>query len=163
MLATRCKNLADENQRLKNANPYETSLMNSFAFTNTVQAFMALKDPLASQVQPNGLCQVKITAPDQNKGIAQTLNTIATSVGCNIVTLPGDENNNPDVEREALGGIVDGAVLIHAARNNARAAGFVTAMSNSFKVKRTYDLPAGSLPTLVWVQIGSGDVWRKSS
>jgi hypothetical protein len=39
--------------------------------------------------------------------------------------------------------------------------GFVIDLKNIFSVKRTYDLPPGSPPDLIWIQIGRGYPFRK--
>jgi len=55
---------------------------------------------------------------------------------------------------------VKDAVLIHMPKDPVRD-GFVVALGNSFSVRRSYDIPAGSPDRFVWLQIGQGSPWRE--
>jgi hypothetical protein len=151
--------LKDQVSELQTKSPYEKSFVGSFAFTNTVGAFSNLSRD--TQIQPNehSECQIKITSPPENKQAALGLRSIAGTMGCHVVQEPSD----PDVNSESWSEInrtLPNFVVIHAAKENYRADSFVVGMGNTFHVRRAYDLPSGSPKSLVWLQIGSGSIWR---
>ena len=158
-------NLLEQTQReltqLQNQSPYARSFVGSFAYSNTVMAFGYLRDLSGRTVDPNSPCKVKITAPPENEAIKGTLASIASAFNCYVPLSIGTAETNPELRAEAFTTALPNVVLIHAAKDNSRSDGFVTAMGNSFHVQRTYDLPPRSPQDLVWVQIGSGSVWRK--
>jgi hypothetical protein len=71
-------------------------------------------------------------------------------------------NYNPgDPQDEILRGALDNAVVVHMVKEPAQRDGFITELGNVFSVQRTYEVPPGSPPELVWIQIGHGYPWRK--
>jgi hypothetical protein len=154
--------LKQENQRLSGRTQYETSMLNSFAFTNTVHAFAYLQNPQAgNSLATKTPCQIKVTAPKENEAVQYMLFQIAGSVGCNLIERDLNPNLNPDFQAQATDGATTDFLLIHAAKDNSRANSFINDMSNTFSVKRTYTLPNGSPHNLIWIQVGPGSIWRK--
>jgi hypothetical protein len=151
--------LRSENADLKTKSPYEKSFMGSFAYLNSVQAFGYLVRDPRHQPDADSDCQLKITTVPENRAIAQSLHNIATSIGCYVQPEPFNPDLNPQSSKEISMSPSD-FITIHSQRENARAEGFVTGMTNSFHVQRAYDLPDGSPNNLVWLQIGPGSIWR---
>jgi hypothetical protein len=141
-------------------NPYEKSFIGSYAYTNTLQAFGYLVRDPRHQPDLHSQCQIKITADPENYAIAASLIGIASAMGCYVF----QGSYNPDIDPEALSEInqsLPDFLVIHAVKDNIRSDGFVVAMSNTFHVRRTYELPANSPSNLLWIQIGKGSVWRR--
>jgi hypothetical protein len=144
------------------AEPYKISRDNpEFGnFMNGTMAFMFLSNP-KYQIDAAQRCPIKVTAPRENMEIAEVIQAMAASAGC-LPNPPQNRDLNPEVETEALKGSEQGAVLIHMARGDERRDGFVVGMGNIFTVERRYNLPPKNPSNLVWIQIGSNDVWRKT-
>ena len=141
-------------------NPYEKSFIGSYAYTNTLGAFGYLvRDP---RRQPNqrSECQIEITSAPDNKTLALSLRSIASAMGCYILPEPYDPDTDSESWNEMEHSLPNFAV-IHAAKGNIRADGFLAGMSNTFHVQRSYDLPPDSPSNLVWLQIGKGSVWLR--
>jgi hypothetical protein len=147
---TRANNLAENSAIAKKESPFSISPDNEFAsITNTIQAFRFLAP------QQSNACLIKITAPKENKQVASILSNLGSTF-CRV-----DWLDNPAApEEEVLRGSVRDALLIHMAKEPPKD-GFLVALGNAFKVRRSYDLPAGSPDGLVWIQIGQGSPWRK--
>jgi hypothetical protein len=140
--------------------PYEKSFIGSFAFTNTLGAFAGLTRDPRYQPNPSSECQIKITTPrTENREAAMGLRSIASTVGCYVQQEPYDPDIDPETSKEIQQSL-PGFVVIHAAKGNDRADGFVVGMGNTFHVRRVYDLPPDSPKNLVWLQIGPGSIWR---
>jgi hypothetical protein len=119
--------------------------------TNALHAFRFL----ASQ-SPN--CTIRLTAPPENRNVAQVLSNFAGDF-CKL-----DWNYNPaDPQDEILRGAVDNMVVVHMAKEPPQRDGFITELGNVFSVQRTYELPPGSPPEFVWIQVGHGSPWRKKA
>jgi hypothetical protein len=127
------------------------SINDEFAnITNADQAFRFLMPQ-----QKEG-CLVRVTTPQENmKKVAQPLARIAGTF-CRVDLLnPADATDEGYMQ-----GAQDGAIVVHMAKDPMRDQGFITSLRNVFTVRRVYDLPAGSPPGLVWIQIGRGSPWR---
>jgi hypothetical protein len=132
-------------------NPFAISFNNEYAsISNTVQAFRFL---MPQQIRD---CSVRITAPRENRQVAQVLASLGATF-CRV-DAPYDPAEPDD---EALRGALKDAILIHMKKTVPDRAAFVVALGNVFSVRRTYDLPSGSPDELVWIQIGEGNPWRK--
>lgn len=108
------------------------------------------------------VCRITITAPPDTLDVAKGINHLAAWDGC-LVSPPevSDSRLDPDAASKAAKGAVTNMVVIHAARENSKAAGFTTNIGNVLDVTRSYDMPKDSSPDLIWMQFGSGNVWRK--
>jgi hypothetical protein len=137
---TRANILATESSAKKES-PFSISPDNEYAsISNTIQAFRYLSPQLA---------------PRENKQVAAVLFNLGSTF-CRV-----DWLDNPTApEEEVLRGSVRDALLIHMAKDPPRD-GFLVALGNTFTVRRSYELPAGSPDGLVWIQIGQGAPWRK--
>jgi hypothetical protein len=146
---TRANILATESSAKKES-PFSISPDNEYAsISNTIQAFRYLSPQQAK------VCQIKLTAPRENKQVAAVLFNLGSTF-CRV-----DWLDNPTApEEEVLRGSVRDALLIHMAKDPPRD-GFLVALGNTFTVRRSYELPAGSPDGLVWIQIGQGAPWRK--
>ena len=118
--------------------------MNYINVSNTLGAFQTL-------TTSSPTCFVRVTAPFENRGIREVLNRLAV-VYCKIDKPPDPAGPQEDV----LKGSVDNGIVIHMAKEPQIRDGFIAEMGNAFAVKRTYGLPPGSPPNLVWIQIGRG-------
>jgi hypothetical protein len=125
------------------------------AFVNSVMSFMPLVHP-QYYVDSANPCQMKITAPKENRDIAETLAQLASAVGCNVQPL-GNLDLDPDVGSEAAKDAVPNVILIHMRRNPTIDLA-PTGLENVFSIRRSYDVPVGSPANFVWLQIGTGDV-----
>jgi hypothetical protein len=85
---------------------------------------------------------------------------MAARVGCNVI-YPNNPDLNPDEAAEADRGPVPNYVVVHASKDNPKAEAFTTMLSNVFGIKRAYTLPPKSPPNLVWLQLGTGSLWRR--
>jgi hypothetical protein len=148
--------LVKRNQELLgkgNGNPYAIFANNQYASTiNTFMAFAWLEN-LNTQPEDKNACHLRITAPSENVQVAQVLSSIARAAHCFV--------ESPDPFMIDHSAPVSETVLIHVPQNRKERLGFATAMSNAFNVKTSTDLPAESQQNLIWVQIGSGNVWRQ--
>jgi fumarate reductase subunit D len=150
-------NRALQNRQINN--PYEKSFIGSYAYTNTVGAFGYLVRDPSRQPDQDSPCQIKITSGLENKALLLSLRSVATAVGCNVLQEP----YNPETDSEAWAEInqsLPNFLVIHGAKGNASADGFVADMSTTFRVQRAYSLPPKSRDNLLWLQIGTGSVWR---
>jgi hypothetical protein len=117
--------------------------------SNTLHAFRDL-----SVQSPH--CFIRITAPFKNRGVAQVL----TNLGGDFCRI--DSSRNPaEPPDDILKGSVDNGIVIHMAKEPQTRDGFVVEMGNVFAVRRSYDLPPGSPPDLIWIQIGRGYPFKK--
>jgi hypothetical protein len=133
-------------------NPYAIKANTEYAsMVNTFMSFEGLKGE-------NGLqkdrCDLKITAPSENKEIAVILTGLARSAYCFT------EEVKP-LGMDSTGGfpVVEGAIVIHA-EPGIRGAGLANGLSNTFNVRLSHEMPPDSPPGFVWIQVGSGVVWR---
>lgn len=157
---TQNKALNAQVEQLRLKTPYERSFVGSFGFTNTVQGFAMLRGIFNQTDFYNPPCRVKVSSPPEYYPVGDTLTSIAQALGCQVDGPARNLNLNPDARLEAENAPKD-VVLIHAARGDQKADGFTVAMSNTFHVQRAYVLPPGSTSDLVWIEIGSGSIWRK--
>ena len=139
----------------KSANVTDSQFAISFdneyaSISNIVQAFRMLMP------QQSKMCWAKITAPRENRQIAQVLSSLGATF-CRV-DAPYDPAEPDD---EALRGSLKDTILVHMKKTVPDRSSFVTALGNVFSVRRTYDLPSGSPDELVWIQIGQGNPWRK--
>lgn len=151
--------LRDENDKMreelakKPTNPYEISVNDEYAsITNTIQAFRFLMPPQSKT------CWVRITAPRENRHIASILAGFAT-IFCRV-DAPHDPSEPDDA---VLQGSLNDKILVHMKKTIPDRGSFITALGNSFSVRRTYDLPPDLPEETVWLQIGQGNPWRKST
>ena len=101
-------------------------------------------------------CTVRVTAPFENRQVDFALRQLGAFY-CKFEPAP-----DPAMQQEeVLKGAVNNGIVIHMAKNPQTRDAFVTAMHNLFSVKRVYDLPHGSQPDLIWIQIGRGYPFRK--
>jgi hypothetical protein len=118
--------------------------------SNTLGAFQTL-------ASTSPACLVRVTAPFENRGIGDALSRLG-AVYCKLDNAPP---NPAEPQQDVLKGAVDNGVVIHMAKEPQPRDGFVIDLRNIFSVKRTYDLPPGSPPDLIWIQIGRGYPFRK--
>ncbi len=148
--------LVKRNQELLgkgNGSPYAIFPNNQYASTiNTFMAFVWLENPDTPPEDKNP-CHLRITAPRENLQVAQVLSSIARAAHCFV--------ESPDPFMIDYSTPISGTVLIHVPQNRRERLGFATALSNAFNVKTSADLPAESQQNLIWVQVGSGNVWRQ--
>jgi hypothetical protein len=143
-----------------NESPYAIDWGEQFAsVTNTLQAFEFLQNP--GEARPDSPCQVKITTVEKRSMIGLILSKLARGAGCRVMP-PERPELDPDVLAQASAGATPNAVTVHARRDYARAQGFIVALSNTFTVRRSYDMPPHSAPNLVWLQVGAGPPWRRN-
>jgi hypothetical protein len=147
-----------EVEQLRVNSPYEKSFAGSFAYLNTVMAFGQLRG-VVGPIDPHGKCHVKISTAQDNAQAAWTLTSIAKSFGCYVFEPSGNPDLNPDVRTEASNSTPN-LVVIHAQKGNAKADSFVVGKSNTSHVQRTYLLPKDAPVNLVWIEVGSGSIWR---
>jgi hypothetical protein len=76
------------------------------------------------------------------------------------VELPSQDIN---LDNDVLAGSVDDAVVVHVEKQPSAKDRFVTSLGNVLSVRLKHDLPSGSAPELVWMQLGHGYVWRKDT
>src|SRR5262249_6400575 len=117
---------------------------------NTLGAFQSL-----AVASPK--CSVRITAPFENRVAAEALYSLGSHF-CKVDRVNPNPIDPPD---DILKGSVNNGVVIHMAKEPQIRDGFITGMGNVFSVKRTYDLPPGSPPDLIWVQVGRGYPFKK--
>jgi hypothetical protein len=67
------------------------------------------------------------------------------------------------LDSEVLAGSLDDTVVVHVSKQPSAKDGFVPELGNVFSIRLKHDLPTGSPPDLVWIQIGRGYPWRKES
>ena len=80
-------------------------------------------------------------------------------MNCNVMQPTGQFDLSPELQ-DADRHAPHDYVSIHAVRDYEMANAFVIGMSNTFTVKRDYQVPIGSPRNLVWVEVGSGSIWR---
>ena len=151
--------LSEKVEKLSTKSPYEKSFIGSFAYTNTVGAFAGLTRNSSHQPNAKSRCQIKITTPPDNRAVAESIRAIASDLGCHIFSMPYDPDEDPETWKEIKRSLPN-FIVIHARRTNKYADGFVVGMGNTFHVQRAYNLPPKSPSNLIWLQIGSGSVWR---
>lgn len=152
-------NLTDELATLRKskasaaASPFAISFDDEYAtIANTVQAFRFLM-PQQSQT-----CWLRITAPRENRQVAQVLANLGATF-CRV-DAPYDPAEPDD---EAVRGSIQDALLIHMKKTSPDRGSFVVALGNAFSVRRTYDLPSQFPKEMVWIQVGKGNPWRKDA
>jgi hypothetical protein len=123
--------------------------MNYINASNTLGAFQTL-------ATSSPTCFVRVTAPFENRGIRDVLNRLAV-VYCKIDKQPDPAGLQEDV----LKGSVDNGIVIHMAKEPQIRDGFITEMRSAFSVRRTYELPPGSPPDLIWIQVGRGYPFKR--
>jgi hypothetical protein len=143
------RELNQQVQRLKAPGPFERSFVGSFAYTNTLAGFVDLRG-LPNQLDP---CVVKVTSPKEDVSIADAFKTMAGLLGCSVVPPPDPPVLHPVFPKDLI--------LVHADKHNRKAEAFRGALSNTFRVSLNYDLPPGSPSDMVWVEIGTGLIWRQ--
>ncbi len=127
------------------------------AISNVLGSFSFLMPSLPEADNP---CRIKITAPHETIESAKLVASLAGWRGCYVIG-PANLDLDPDLSLEATRGIVHDAVIVHASKDNQKAAGFVNNLGNVVHVIRRYDLPKGSRPDLIWLQFGAGSIWRQ--
>jgi len=149
--------LVQENQKLLHAgsgNPFSIVMNNQYA--SMLNSFMAFSGLCAGDGQVRDRCDVRITAPAENQKVAQVMNSIARAARCFVE--PGD-SLRPEREND----IPADVVILHmrrGERNEDRV--FATMLSNTLNVRLENDIGnQENFRRFVWIQIGTGNVWRK--
>jgi hypothetical protein len=132
-------------------------------FPNTIyllQAFASYRHALGGVDKP---CQVKVTAPPESGSLAMASMVAQLSVAAsNCSTFgPMDSSIDPDVDKEAMNGMVPGVIVFHAAKGDRAADQLFSALSNQIQLRRSYDVPtSSSLEHFIWLQFGTGVKWN---
>jgi hypothetical protein len=113
-------------------------------------------------------CVIVVTAPQDSASVATAVAQlqIATS---NCRTLGPDElfDRNPDLYAKTTNGMVPGAIVFHAAKDDVAANQLFSRLSNQLKLVRSYSpqsstdylSPAGGYKHTVWLQFGTNVKW----
>jgi hypothetical protein len=114
-------------------------------------------------------CVVRITAPAMSQPLASLFAQFSVSTS-NCATFGPDAplNTNPDLESEALDGMVPDAIVFHAQREDKAANELFMRLYNQIKLVRSYKMPnaadyqgpAGGYVHTVWLQFGSQVNWN---
>jgi hypothetical protein len=122
------------------------------SIANILATFHNLKS-----VSPDKKCLLRITAPEENREVLSALRTFAQYF-CEIEPPLDTAAPTDDILRDS----VDDFIVVHMAKETASAESspresvIMTELGNVFAVKRTYQMPLGSQPGLIWLQIGRG-------
>jgi hypothetical protein len=108
---------------------------------------------------PETRCQIWITAPDETTDLAHTVAVLA-SAGSRCVVTALDNKIDPDNENMALDGMEPNTLVLHMARDFPRQDEIFTALSNVFRMKRSYELRPDWKPHFIWLQFGTGLQWN---
>jgi hypothetical protein len=135
---------------------YEIPYNDEFAnLTNAQHAFKSLSVQI-----PN--CIVRLTAPSENRQVVQVLSNIAGDF-CKLEEPPNSNNADIDV----LAGSEQNAVVVHVTKATTSKDeirdGILGDLQNVLAVRFKHDLPPGSPPGLIWIQVGRGYPWRKDN
>ena len=127
-------------------------------FPNTIymlQAFNIYRHALGG-----AHCQIKVTAPPESGALASMIAQFSNSVsGCNTFG-PMETRTNPDVEKETRDGMDPDLLILHADRGDKAADQLFMNLGNQIQMKRSYDLPPGSLKGFIWLQFGPNTKWN---
>ena len=133
------------------------------AFTNAIYLMEAFR-MWRSQIGGfnNVLCRIRVTAPPETVPMASMVAqfSIATSNCATFGPDGADIGLNPDLEREAMEGMVPDAIVFHAARGDKAADQLFDNLSNHVRLKRSYEIPASSTANSVWLQFGTKAKWN---
>lgn len=152
------QSLAHQNAELLgkgNGNPYAIKPNNEYA--SMVNAFVAFEGLKGENGLQKDRCDIMITAPEENKQVAGILRGIASGAHCSIeeiMPLGGDSTEGFPA--------VDGKVVVHAEQGT-RGESFAQSLGNAFNVKLSHEMPPGRPPGFVWIQVGTGVVWRTTN
>ena len=129
-------------------------LNNEYAnLTNTQHTFKSLSVQL-----PN--CVLRITAPPENRHVVEVLRNVAGDF-CKLEAQP-DSNN---AEIDMVSGSEADAVLVHLTKpvspKDEIRDGVLGELQNILSIRFKHDMPAGSPPELIWLQVGHGYPWAK--
>jgi hypothetical protein len=115
-------------------------------------------------------CVIKVTAPRGANALAHTVAQLSNSVSDCFTFGPDDSFDlNPDLEKEAVGGMVPDGIVFHAARDDRAANQLFTSLGNEVTLVRSYQLPIKptyQIPNLpgrifsVWLQFGTNVRWN---
>lgn len=135
-------------------------------FSNTIyllQAFQIYRHAL------NGApCVIRVTAPPKSLPMASMVAQFSNSVsGCSTFG-PEDFELNPDLEKEAMDGMVPDAIVFHAARGDKAADQLFNNLGNQIRLKRSYHIPSQrnyqspmqGKERFLWLQFGTKTQWN---
>jgi hypothetical protein len=117
-------------------------------------------------------CFIRVTAPvprSDSAGLASAFAQFSNSVSdCSTSGPDMLFELNPDLEKEAKGGMVADAIVFHAAKDDKAADQIFTALGNQIRLVRSYELPAKpvmkvrnqDLPITIWLQFGTDVRWN---
>lgn len=136
-------------------------------FTNLIymlQAFAVFRGEVNGES-----CVVRITGAPTSQPLASVFAQFSVSTS-NCATFGPDAqlNTNPDLESEALDGMVPDAIVFHAQREDKAANKLFMRLYNQIKLVRSYKMPnvadyqspAGGYVHIVWLQFGSQVKWN---
>lgn len=155
----RIRVLDSQTKDLRIKGTYERSFVGSHTYLNTLMAFQYLSGTSGAQPYTRSKCHIKITSAHENEPIAYDLAALARYMNCWVERPMGQFSLSPELQ-EADHHAPHGYVAIHAAKGFPPAQAFAIGMSNTFQVKLTYDLPRGGPENLIWIEVGSGAIWK---
>jgi len=127
------------------------------SFVNTLNTFFDVQN-----VSPNKKCLVRLTAPPENRELLSVLKSMAEHF-CEIQ--PGRDPAAPS--EDILKDSKDDFIVVHMAKESAtldpspRETTIMVELGNFYDVSRTYQMPQGSPPGLIWLQIGRGFPYKR--
>jgi hypothetical protein len=114
-------------------------------------------------------CVVRITAPATSQPLASVFAQLSVATS-NCATFGPDAplNTNPDLESEAMNGMMPDAIVFHAAHDDRAANELFMRLYNQIKLVRSYKMPnatdyqspPGGYAHTVWLQFGSQVKWN---
>jgi hypothetical protein len=130
------------------------------AFDNMLQTFRAFL-LFRMSLGAGTTCQITVTAPDETHAIASVVAQLA-SVASRCLVLGPDflKLATPEAERQAKNGMTEGAVILHMPKSFKNEVAINDALRGILRLKRVYDLPAGTPQNAIWLQFGTGQQWN---
>jgi hypothetical protein len=120
-----------------------------------IKAFSLYRHRIGAQAS----CKIEITSPRESFETAMNVGQLAWVGTLCPVFGPMDTSADPDVEMRATIGMQNDLVVFHMAKNESADTLYMD-LGSILRLKRSYELPSGSPPNLLWLQFGTGKQWN---
>jgi len=124
---------------------------------NTLNTFFNVQN-----ASPKKKCLVRLTAPPENRELLFVLKSMAKYF-CEIQPEQDPAMASEDILKDS----VDDFIVVHMAKEitttdpSPRESIVMNELGNVFAVRRTYQMPQGAAPGLIWLQIGRGFPYKR--
>ena len=167
-------NLDNENKTLSRELELRkhTLVTNEPVFSNTTALLMAFGTYRHAR---NGKpCAIMLTAPKSSRSpLPMVVSGLSNSVSDCTTFGPMNSDIDPDVEKQAMDGMIPNEVVFHADRNSKAADRLFNSLEGLLPVRRSYDMPSAADQThrygipnpaqteFIWLQFGTDATWNE--